>query len=90
MIKKYKPYTPSRRHLTVADYSALSDTRREKALTKRIKKNAGRNNQGRISMRHQGGGNKILYREVDFLQNKKNRLVCSIRSYLASFWHKIS
>jgi large subunit ribosomal protein L2 len=72
MIKKYKPYTQSRRHLTVADYSVLSDTRREKALTKRIKKNAGRNNQGRISMRHQGGGNKILYREVDFLQSKKN------------------
>ncbi len=71
MIKKYKPYTPSRRFITVADYSALTDTRREKALTKRLKKNAGRNNQGRISIRHQGGGNKIIYREVDFLQNKK-------------------
>jgi large subunit ribosomal protein L2 len=72
MIKKYKPYTPSRRHLTVADYSSLSDVPREKALTKRVRNNAGRNNQGRISMRHQGGGNKILYRKVDFLQNKKN------------------
>ena len=71
MIKKYKPYTPSRRFITVADYSALTDTRREKALTKRLKKNAGRNTQGRISIRHQGGGNKIIYREVDFLQNKK-------------------
>ncbi|MGC9603407.1 MAG: 50S ribosomal protein L2 [Minisyncoccia bacterium] len=72
MIKKYKPYTQSRRHFTVADYSALSNVPREKALTKRLKENAGRNNQGRISMRHQGGGNKALYRQVDFLQNKKN------------------
>jgi len=72
MIKKYKPYTQSRRHFTVADYSALSNVPREKALVKRLKENAGRNNQGRISMRHQGGGNKALYRKVDFLQNKKN------------------
>lgn len=71
MIKKYNPTTPSRRFITVADYSVLTDTKREKALTKRLKKNAGRNNQGRISVRHQGGGNKIIYRKVDFLQSKK-------------------
>ncbi|MEK7169418.1 MAG: 50S ribosomal protein L2 [Patescibacteria group bacterium] len=71
MIKKFKPYTHSRRSMTVADYSTLTKIPREKALTKRLKKNAGRNNQGRISMRHQGGGNKIIYRHVDFLQEKK-------------------
>jgi len=59
--------------MTVADYSVLTeDVKRNKPLTKRLKKYAGRNNQGRISMRHQGGGNKIIYRQVDFLQEKKN------------------
>ncbi len=73
MIKQYKPYTASRRSMTVADYSTLTpDVKRNKPLTKRLKKNAGRDNQGRIAMRHQGGGNKIIYRQVDFIQNKKN------------------
>ena len=57
--------------MTVADYSSLTGVKREKSLTKRIKNSAGRNNQGRISMRHQGGGNKKIYRHVDFLQEKK-------------------
>ncbi|MGC9610956.1 MAG: 50S ribosomal protein L2 [Minisyncoccia bacterium] len=70
-IKKYNPTSPSRRFITVVDYSVLSDVSREKNLTKRLKKNAGRNNQGRITMRHQGSGNKIIYRKVDFLQDKK-------------------
>lgn len=69
-MKKYKPTTPSRRHLTVASYSTLSDVRPFKVLTKRIKSHAGRNHQGRISVRHQGGGNKILYRDLDFKQEK--------------------
>jgi len=70
MIKSYKPTTPSRRFITVADYSILSDEKRYKKLVKRLKKHAGRNNQGKITVRHQGGGNKILYRIVDFKQDK--------------------
>jgi len=70
MIKKIKPQTPSTRFMTVADYSILSNVKKFKKLTKRLKKNAGRNSQGKITVRHQGGGNKILYRQVDFKQDK--------------------
>ena len=69
-MKKYKPTTPSRRSMTVPDYSKLSKVKPFKSLTKRLKSNAGRNNQGRITVRHQGGGNKVLYRMVDFKQDK--------------------
>ncbi len=58
------------RSMTVADYSLLSNVKRHKALTEGLKNNAGRNNQGRISVRHQGGGNKTVYRIVDFKQAK--------------------
>lgn len=68
-MKQYNPTTPGRRQLTVVDYKALSSREPWKPLTKRLKKRAGRNSQGRITMRHQGGGNKIIYREVDFKQN---------------------
>lgn len=72
-MKIYKPTTPSRRHMTVVDYKSVL-TRNEpfKALTKKLQDSAGRNNQGRITMRHQGGGNKKLYRLVDFRQDKLN------------------
>ena len=69
-MKHYNPTTPSRRHMTVVDYSSLSKVKPFKKLTFRIKKWAGRNSQGRITMRHQGGGNKRLYRKVDFKQDK--------------------
>lgn len=71
-MKIYKPTTPGRRTYSVADYSILSRVEPHKALVKRIKNSAGRNFHGRITMRHQGGGNKILYRVVDFKQNKFN------------------
>ncbi len=71
-MKQYKPTTASRRGMSVADYSTLTKLPRAKSLTTRRRKNAGRNNQGRISVRHQGGGNKILYRVIDFKQNKIN------------------
>jgi large subunit ribosomal protein L2 len=71
-MKNYKPTTASRRHYSVVDYSVLSGTKRHKPLVKRLTKNAGRNNQGRITMRHQGAGNTILYRDVDFRMNKVN------------------
>jgi large subunit ribosomal protein L2 len=56
--------------MTIVDYGSLSGVKPLKSLTKRLKSNAGRNNQGRITMRHQGGGNKRIYREIDFKQNK--------------------
>jgi len=69
-VKQYKPTSPSRRHYSVVDYSALTARVPHKPLTKRLKSHAGRNNQGRITTRHQGGGNKNIYRDVDFKQNK--------------------
>lgn len=69
-MKEYNPTSPSRRHLTNVDYSALTKgVRPYKKLLKRLKARSGRNSQGRITMRHQGGGNKKLYRMVDFFQN---------------------
>jgi large subunit ribosomal protein L2 len=69
-IKSFKPTTPSRRQMTVTDYSALSKVKPEKSLLAPLKKNAGRNNTGRITVRHQGGGNKKKYRIIDFKRNK--------------------
>jgi large subunit ribosomal protein L2 len=67
-MKSYKPTTPSRRSFTNVDYGLLSKAKPHKPLLLRIKSHAGRNSQGRITMRHQGGGNKKLYRIVDFKQ----------------------
>ncbi|MEK7555227.1 MAG: 50S ribosomal protein L2 [Patescibacteria group bacterium] len=69
-MKHYKPTTPSRRHTTSVDYGVLSAVKPFKKLLKKLPKNSGRNNQGRITTRHQGGGNKKLYRIIDFCQNK--------------------
>lgn len=69
-MKHYKPTTPARRHMTVVDYSVLSDVKPMKSSLIHLQNNAGRNNQGRITVRHQGGGAKRLYRLIDFKQNK--------------------
>jgi len=69
-MKTYKPTTPSRRQLTTVDYGVLTVAKPMKALTAKLASRAGRNNQGRITMRHQGSGNKKTYRLVDFKQNK--------------------
>lgn len=58
--------------MTIVDYSSITKSKPFKALTKNIENSAGRNNHGRITMRHQGGGNKKTYRMVDFCQNKMN------------------
>jgi large subunit ribosomal protein L2 len=72
-MKSYKPTTPSRRSMTTPDYSKLSKgVRPWRPLTKRVKSHGGRNSQGRITMRHQGGGNKKMYRVIDFKQNRLN------------------
>ena len=69
-IKKYKPTTPGRRGMTVTDYSQLSKVEPERSLLEPMKKAAGRNNTGRITVRHQGGGNRTKYRVIDFKRNK--------------------
>ena len=69
-IKTYKPTTASRRHMTNTDYSELSKVAPEKSLLEPVKKNAGRNNTGRITVRHQGGGNRRKYRIIDFKRDK--------------------
>ncbi|MBI2075042.1 MAG: 50S ribosomal protein L2 [Candidatus Harrisonbacteria bacterium] len=71
-MKQYNPTTPSRRQMTTVDYAALTTDSPFKSLTTRLKTHAGRNHKGRITVRHQGGGNKKLYRAVDFMQEKKN------------------
>ena len=69
-IKTYKPTTPSRRQMTCTDYSGLSKVAPEKSLLEPLKKNSGRNNNGRITVRHRGGCNRRKYRVIDFKRNK--------------------
>lgn len=69
-IKNFRPTTPSRRHMSVVDYSNLSKTKPEKSLLKPLKKHSGRNSYGRITVRHHGGGNRRKYRIIDFKRNK--------------------
>ena len=70
-IKTYNPYTPSRRNMTGSDFSEVTKTTPEKSLLASKKKNAGRNNQGKITVRHHGGGNRQKYRIIDFKRNKE-------------------
>lgn len=65
-VKKYKPTTAGRRFGTVSDFSVLKKKKPEKSLTRSLKRDAGRNNKGRITRRHSGGGHKRLYRMIDF------------------------
>ncbi len=69
-IKSYNPYTPSRRNMTGSDFSEITSTTPEKSLLVSLKKNAGRNNQGKITVRHHGGGSRRKYRIIDFKRNK--------------------
>ncbi len=69
-IKTYNPYTPSRRQMSGSDFSEITKTTPEKSLIYSLKKNAGRNNQGKITVRHHGGGNRRKYRIIDFKRNK--------------------
>ena len=69
-IRKYKPTTPGLRGMTVSTFEEITSTTPEKSLTKTLKKHAGRNNRGMITVRHQGGGNRRKYRIIDFKRNK--------------------
>lgn len=69
-IKNYKPTTPSRRNMSVINYTGLSKRGPEKSLLRSLKKHAGRNNYGQITVRHRGGGNRRKYRLIDFKRQK--------------------
>lgn len=70
LLKTYKAYTPSTRHKSVIDFSFLTKKKPEKKLTQGSHRVKGRNNQGKITTRHKGGGHKRLYRIIDFKRNK--------------------
>jgi len=69
-IKQYKPTTPGRRQMSVTSYAGLSKVEPEKSLLAPLKKHSGRNNTGRITVRHRGGGNRRKYRIIDFKRDK--------------------
>ena len=71
-VKHYKPYTPSRRNMTSSDFAEVTKKTPEKSLLAKKKKNSGRNSYGRITVRHQGGGNRQKYRIIDFKRLKDN------------------
>ena len=71
-IKTFRPYTPSRRNMTTLTNDEITKTTPEKSLLAKKKKNAGRNSYGRITVRHQGGGNRQKYRIIDFKRKKDN------------------
>ena len=69
-IKTYSPYTPSRRNMTGLDFAEITKSTPEKSLVVSLKKNSGRNNQGKITVRHRGGGSRRKYRIIDFKRRK--------------------
>jgi len=69
-IKTFRPYTPSRRTITMADFSEITKTTPEKKLVKGMRKNGGRNNTGMVMVRHHGGGHRRAYRQIDFKREK--------------------
>lgn len=77
-IKKYNPYTPSRRQMTGLDFTEITKTEPEKSLVVSQSKTAGRNNQGKITVRHHGGGAKRKYRIIDFKRNSKDGIPAKV------------
>ena len=77
-IKTYNPYTPSRRNMTGSDFSEITKTTPEKSLLASKKKTAGRNNQGKITVRHRGGGSRRKYRIIDFKRNAKDGIEATV------------
>ena len=78
-IKKYKPTTPGRRGMTGLTFEEITKSKPEKSLTKIIKKTGGRNNTGRITTRHHGGGHKQQYRVIDF-KRKKDDVIATVKA----------
>ena len=79
-IRKYTAYTPSRRNMTGSDFSEITKSTPEKSLTTSKKKTAGRNSQGKITVRHKGGGNRKKYRIIDFKRNRKDGIPAKVIS----------
>ncbi|MCR5418924.1 MAG: 50S ribosomal protein L2 [Lachnospiraceae bacterium] len=77
-IKSYNPYTPSRRNMTGSDFSEITKSEPEKSLVVALPKHSGRNNQGKITVRHHGGGAKKKYRMVDFRRNSKDGIPAKV------------
>ena len=71
-IRKYKPTTPGRRGSSVSDFAEITRTTPEKSLLRPLTKSGGRNNQGRVTTRHIGGGHKRQYRLIDFRRHDKD------------------
>ena len=71
-IRQYRPTSPGRRGMSVSTFEEITKTKPEKSLTVKLQKHAGRNNQGKITTRHRGGGAKRAYRIIDFKRNKLN------------------
>ncbi|MBR3751194.1 MAG: 50S ribosomal protein L2 [Clostridia bacterium] len=69
-IKKYKPTSPARRFMSVSTFEEITSTTPERSLLAKVSKNGGRNNAGRLTVRHQGGGNTRKFRIIDFKRNK--------------------
>ncbi|SFT64851.1 large subunit ribosomal protein L2 [Selenomonas sp. GACV-9] len=69
-VKSFKPYSAGRRFMTVASFDEITASKPEKSLTERLTKKGGRNQQGKLTVRHQGGGHKRLYRVIDFKRTK--------------------
>ena len=69
-IKSFNPYTPARRFMTISSFEEITAAKPERSLVERLKKHAGRNQQGKITVRHQGGGHKRQYRVIDFKRTK--------------------
>ena len=73
-IKKYNPTSPARRFMTVSTFEEITTNKPERSLLEPMKKNAGRNSYGRITVRHRGGGNRRKYRVIDFKRDKDNMI----------------
>ena len=79
-VKFYKPTTPSRRHMSVSGFDGIDKKAKpERSLTEVLKKNSGRNKQGKITVRHQGGGNKRKYRIIDFKRDRRDEEATVLR-----------
>ena len=78
-IKKFNRYTPSRRHMTSSDFAEITTATPEKSLLVSLNKNAGRNNQGKITVRHHGGGSRRKYRIIDF-KRRKDGIPATVKS----------
>ena len=77
-IRKYTAYTPSRRNMTGSDFAEITKSTPEKSLVVSLKKHAGRNAQGKITVRHRGGGARRKYRIIDFKRNSKDNIPAKV------------